>query len=411
MRRIPLSALPLLVGALSCTGSSDAVTAGPVRTVLDDGREVVRYAALDRARAAGIAPDLSIGVLDGDAMKTFGDIRGVDVDADGTIYIFDTQASEIRAFDAEGAYLRTVASRGEGPGEIVEANGILFRNGLIWVHDHGQWQLLGLRPEGGEAERHPLHVRSYAYIWTGTVDRAGRVWKTDFPSPEPRTRQEGLNEGSYLTVEKWYALSDGSTDSIYTGEHRARRYTSRMGRGFMHRGIPFDPYPSTAIDPDGGLWTTEGDRYRIARLDLSGDTTLVLEVSEPPAPVTRRDRRDFLDTMSEESPGVQQIADDLMALMPEHRPTITALSVDDEGRLWVKRTTREEAHARYDVFTRDAEFLGAVELDFEAASYFPARVRYGHLYTIVRDELFVPSEVRAPLPEWLRSGGPGPTPP
>ncbi|MDX1389196.1 MAG: 6-bladed beta-propeller, partial [Acidobacteriota bacterium] len=71
-------------------------------------------------------------------------MRGVEAAGDGTIFVLDYQAAEVRAFGPDGAYLRTVATRGEGPGEIREANGFkLVGDSILWIQDHGQWQMIG----------------------------------------------------------------------------------------------------------------------------------------------------------------------------------------------------------------------------------------------------------------------------
>ena len=72
--------------------------------------------------------------------------------------------------------------------------------------------------------------------------------------------------------------------------------------------------------------------------------------------------------------------------------------MDDEGRLWVRRTVAEGEHPLYDLFTRDGDFVGSIRLGFEPSAYFPPRIRNGKLYTVVLDDLDVPRVVRAELP-------------
>ena len=55
---------------------------------------------------------------DENAEYLFGVIMDVDEDADGNIYLLDTQQQELHKFDAEGHWLGRIARRGQGPGEI-----------------------------------------------------------------------------------------------------------------------------------------------------------------------------------------------------------------------------------------------------------------------------------------------------
>lgn len=63
---------------------------------------------------------------------------------------------------------------------------ILTKHGTHWVQDHGQWEMIELDLDGEEIRRLPLHVRSYGYVWNGTVDDRGRFWKPTSHSDQAR---------------------------------------------------------------------------------------------------------------------------------------------------------------------------------------------------------------------------------
>lgn len=48
----------------------------------------------------------------------FGEIAGVRTDSAGNIFVADNKMMNIRVYDSEGDYLRTIGSRGRGPGEF-----------------------------------------------------------------------------------------------------------------------------------------------------------------------------------------------------------------------------------------------------------------------------------------------------
>ncbi|MCH7945601.1 MAG: ParB N-terminal domain-containing protein [Armatimonadetes bacterium] len=104
------------------------------------------------------------------------------------------------------------------------------------------------------------------------------------------------------------------------------------------------------------------------------------------------DRRAYVARAGERGPDRLRAAEEVVELVPENKPALAGLFVDDENRLWVRRTTPEGEGPRYDVFSRDGNFLGAVRPDFLPAPYFPPRVRNGRFYTIVLDELDVYEE-------------------
>jgi hypothetical protein len=412
---------PLLISfVLACVADSGS-DAGPYvrRDTLANGALRIHYARLPEDRVATVAPGLRLGGVDGDPNLVFGDVRGVDAGADGRIYVLDYQASEIRAFDRSGAFLHTVASRGQGPGELGEANGmILVGDTMLWVQDHGQWMMIGLSLEGGEISRVPMHVLAWGFVWEGTVDNTGRIWKPDYREDEERTfaPDEGLNE---ITVGRFLKSLDPVTnaiDSVYLGDDMGRAFVTRLGSsGSQRLPVPFDPERLTKVDPDGGFWQVHSAAYRVARLNEAGDTTLLVEVDVDPVPVEGSERQSFIDQVGERGGRGRHAAEAVAALMPDTKPVIRRLIVDDEGRLWVERAVPAGADPRYDVFDRDGEFLGSVALAFTpdqtrrstslSSRLNPIRIRHGHIYAVVLNEMDVPSVVRADVPDVIRNQG------
>lgn len=60
---------------------------------------------------------LTIGGIDGPGLHLITKLSRVAVDRRGRILISDPRMAEISVFDSIGTFLRTVGSRGEGPGE------------------------------------------------------------------------------------------------------------------------------------------------------------------------------------------------------------------------------------------------------------------------------------------------------
>ena len=404
--RVTAAAVVGLVALGACSGDSgESEVSRVIRDTLADGTPVVRYPALPIGETLHVAPELRLGTVEDDPNLSFGDVRGIDAGRDGTIYVLDYLASEVRAFDAEGRFLRLVASKGEGPGEISEANGmILVGDSILWIQDHGKWTMLGLTPEGEEVARVPMHVRSYSYMWNGTVDDDGRFWKPTSHTDEERTfpPDPGLAEGTGRAYWKVHDPAAATSDSVYMGESRYRTLISQNARGgWSYRGIPFEAGVVSTVDPAGGFWQAHTGEYRIARLDAVGDTTLVVTAEVAPTPVTEADRTAYMEEMLGYDPEARAALEEVVSLMPETKPVIARLSVDELGRLWVGRVVPEGETPLYDVFDANGTYLGSVKLGFQPNEYLPIRVRNGELYTLVLDDLDIPFVVRAPVPSAL----------
>lgn len=402
-----LTLAALAVGGVACVAESRGAAARAVRETLPNGRIMVSYEHLPATGAATLGSDLSIGVMEGDSNLIFGDIRGIEAGSDGTIYVLDYQASEVRAYDPDGHFLRKLTRRGKGPGEITEANGmVLLGDSALWIQDHGQWMNIAVDLNGHELKRIPMHVLNYSYMWNGTIDDRGRFWKPTSYSDEPRVYPPplGLMEGHARAYLVSYDPATDVKDSVYVGDNAYRTFVSRNDRGgYSYRSVPYNPRAITIVDPSGGLWQTYGTAYRIARLDQHGDTTMVIAVDAPPVPVTQQDRERYITQTLESSPNDRRLAEQVADLMPEFKPAIAGLVLDDHDRLWVERTRADGAPKIYDVFRQDGEYLGTLTLGFDASDYLPLRIRYGRVYALVRDSLEVPSVVRTvPVPQFLR---------
>ena len=80
-------------------------------------------------------------------MRIFNDFDSITVDGDGQVFVLDGQAQHIRVFDSEGAYVETVARRGEGPGELSNASSVaVLPDGRIMAHEPGDMLVKVLGP-------------------------------------------------------------------------------------------------------------------------------------------------------------------------------------------------------------------------------------------------------------------------
>ncbi len=402
LKRPSFLVLTLVAALHSCGPESPA--GEPTRETLPNGAVLVRYPSLPAIDSVGpevteAQVDLQFGSLEGDNPDfAFADIRGIQASSDGNVHVLDYQAAEVRVFDSTGRHLRTIVRRGEGPGEIGEANGIfLSGDTLLWIHDHGQGTIIGVDLHGEEIRRFSKPVTSYDYFWSGVFDDLGRYWRETWhldaePRDSPPTGVSSVTGRSYY---KSYDLSSGAIDSVYVGEVGRRFYAYTTGTRGGARDIPFEAFMITVVNPSGGFWGAHSASYRIARMDEGGDTLVVIEAGLAGQRVTDEDRSAYIEGMVEVRADLRRVAEAVAALMPDRKPMLQGLFVDDQGRLWVQRTTPEDAADFYDLFSQDGGYLGSVRLAFEAAG--PIWVRHGSIYSWVVDEFEVPYVVRASI--------------
>ena len=390
---------------LAGCGDSRPAAAVAQRDTLANGRVMVSYAARPAVPEDTVVADLSIGSLDSAGPDLFGDVRGIAVDRQGTIYVLDFQSSEIRTFDSAGAYLETIASSGQGPGEIAAANGLtLGPDGTLWINDHGKRALTNLSTDGKEIGRLPGIVPGYGFIWGGTVDRRGVFWERWSHAAEERQRDmtaTGPLEGSSRVYMKSFDPGTGVYDSILAGVSTYHAYQAAHEGGQIGMRIPFHPERLSVVDRSSAIWTAQSDVYRITRLNVSGDTTMVLEVAERAQPVTDADIEEWRERTAQTFEKIPAIRSEIEALMPEQKPLLQRLLSDREGRLWVGRTVPTGEGPLFDVFSPDGEYLAAVRLFPRMSDYIMPVIQDGRIHAVVAGEFDEQYVVRGGLPEVL----------
>ena len=406
---ISRSLIAFLLAAAVSSCVTESAGAQALRETLPNGALLVRYPDLPAIDAIGpdvteAHVDLRFGSRDGDDPNLlFGDIRGIQASSDGNIYVLDYQAAEVRVFDSDGRYLRTIVRRGEGPGEVTAANGIVLSGDtLLWIHDHGNWRILGVDLAGEQVRQFDKPVLSYGAIWDGVFDNRGRYWRDDSHSDDEQSYPPppGWRSSTWRRYYKSYDLSNGVVDSVYLGERTYRSFYAhyRDSNGRLQWLTPgFQAYEATVVNPSGGFWHANSATYRIARTGEGGDTLVVIEAGVPALPVTDEDRSAYIEEAVEDGPEARRAAEEVAALMPDVKPVLANMFVDDEGRLWVQRLTAADAPAFYDMYSEDGDYLGSVRFAFTPAFSMYFWVQHGGIYTWVVDEMDVPYVVRAPV--------------
>ena len=330
----------------------------PQEVVVDtvEGRPVVTTEFPRRGGDAGawrLVEELELGNVMGDGPQGFGDIHDIAVDPTGQIYVLDVGSKEVRAFGRDGAYLRTMARDGQGPGEIwyrqIANQRITWRApGQLWIGDGYQLTVVGML--GNELRRHRWQRRPGAFmpgevpisrrvIGAGTdgsvfsVVSIGVMGDPDEAEPmdvhvvrSPVSEDHEMLPGDTLTIE--------SRKLVETGPPAGTRAT-RGGSTISVRWVrPEDPRFVWAVESGGTLWLAHRSRYRFHRLNFTGDTILTVRMGDVPPPP---------------------------AAEGEFVPILAAIASSPEGWLWVQREEPEtEGGSTWDVLDNCGRYRATV---------------------------------------------------
>ena len=332
-----------------------------------------------------LVEDLRIGSLDSSGPDQFGYVADIHVDGRNRLWVVDGPTQEIRIFDAAGRWVRTVGRSGAGPGEFGTAGGLeTGPNGNVWVSDGRNVRWTVLDSAGAYVSTHPRAAGTYRFgdrwgpdglLYTWVVRRGGF-------SPDFVLVRRSLRDGHLVAVDTIpVPHADPGRTSALSFVRNGRRMTMQVP-------TPFQSVRKRALIPGSGWWVSHpGPSYRLARIDLWGDTVAVLEAPWVRVPVTERDLEFAAQAIS---PDGRIGTDDV----PEHHPPVEELIALTDGRVLARR--RAPSGEVFDLVSPEARLLATVanplgpRLEVRTTS---ADAVYG----VVQDDLGVPYVVRLRL--------------
>ena len=402
MKAQPLSRLPAIGTLRTVSATVAAILAGlaplpvqaadgahgsaPQEVVVDTvaGRPVVTTEFPQRGGDAvpwRLVEELRLGNVPGDGPEGFGDIHDIAVDPAGHIYVLDVGSKEVRVFGREGAYLRTMAREGDGPGEIRYLRGanqrITWRApDQLWIGDG--YQLSVVDTLGSELRRYAWH-RYPGMFLPGEVPISRRViaagtYGLVFSVVSVRVREtvrerepiEGRTDVHVVRspVSEDYEMLPGDTLLIESRKLVETRppadRATRGGSTLSLRSVENeDPRFAWTVERGGMVWVAHRSGYRFDKVTFAGDTVRTVQVGDVPPPP------------AEES---------------EFVPILAALATSPEGWLWVQREEPEtEGGSTWDVLDNCGRYRATVSV--------PVALRRvevgagGELYGISSDEM------------------------
>ncbi|MDT8367756.1 MAG: hypothetical protein RQ745_01010 [Longimicrobiales bacterium] len=363
----------------------------------------------DVALAWSIEPAYTLGGSEAISWDAFGEVGGVGFDDAGNLYVLDTQSVRISVVAPDGTLVRSVGTRGEGPGELQRPESlVVFPDGSLAVYDFGKfgWVKYDARGEWIE-DVTPDDLSSLQLL--GNFTRAdattvfaevmGQIRMSNNPGAADADTEPEPEGDPIVRVPL-----DGSADPTVVfraweppepeGPEREVSGTSGPGNQMVIRMAPlraFEPDLHFAGLPDGGFAALDSTTYRVGIFDASGALVREIERPVPPIPVTlaiKEAQRALLLAEQEEHErsgdqsgsvriigiGASNVQLDGMNEMMRNRietmsffpeiPAVSGLATDWEGRLWIERASGEPGvEGPTDVVTVEGNYLGTLPAD------------------------------------------------
>jgi hypothetical protein len=281
----------------------------------------------------------------------FAQIRGIDVDESGKIYILDFNESHVYIFNSNGTYIKTFGRKGQGPGEldmpmtikIIDRNKVAvgnFNKGMIFYDLEGNFI-------------HEIHTEKSGARGV-EIDNDYNLYGVLIVPEEEDPRFEFI------------------------------KFDPEMNRLCSFGSSPLPTARKEGFNPFGGAL-----RYAIRRDNfvISGDPqTYEINVYDPTGNLIRKISKEYDPveiTQEEKDRVMERMSPDIKVSIPKYHNPYNWFIVDDEGRLYV--TTHEQVEEGegfyYDVFDPEGKCLVKIPLKSR-----PQIIKKNKLYTVESDE-------------------------
>jgi hypothetical protein len=277
--------------------------------------------------------DLRIGCLDGPEECTFGNISGVAVGEDGSVFIADRFGPTLKAFDPEGLFSGRIGGVGDGPGEFRRIGGMtVLASGDLAIWDHPNQRITIFRPDGEYLRSFRAENRTPSAALLS--DRDGFLYLRDLRA---RTTAEIGGLGTdlpfvWVRYDETGALVDSIAIPLADPDGPSFFWSTPWGNRW-----PFTTRTVSALSPFGYLVVGRNSEYAIHR-PLADGRVLRIEKGYLPLTPHAEEREEWAESQARLADLTPAGAIDSETI-PKEKPPFRQLVVDSEGRIWVSRYT------------------------------------------------------------------------
>jgi hypothetical protein len=304
--------------------------------------------------------ELSVGKAEGKEEYLFYDIRSpvsnVDVDAQNNIYVLDIKATQVKVFDKDGHFLRTIGRKGQGPGEFEGAWKIFISSGNELI------------VEGLISRRLDYFNLDGMYIKRISIAQAG-ISDVNMDSTENiygvSSIQDRNNPGTEVKKFDRNLRGLGTLDMFPNWNHDRDGYNPFMGSIQQH------------ILPGDQVLIGSNREYELKVFDSQARLVKIIQKEYEPVRVTKEDIDDREKDMifkGGSGPSPQYV---------KFLPPFMSFMTDDEGRIFVclNERTKDRKYRFFNIFDAEGKCLAK-----QVFRFWPVLWKKGKLYAVEEDE-------------------------
>ncbi len=266
----------------------------------------------------------------------FGDIGGlVAVDSKGRIFVGERQDPQIYAFTSGGEFMRSIGEEGAGPGEFSRLSGVRIGPGdSLYAFDSRAKRISAFHPASldlvysmivaeDKDSRPPRDL-------IGVHEEGFLVTYEDLPWPD-----------TDFETERFMFLRTVTRNGQPAEKHMAQVPSSKFmmvqtGDRFIGVAMPYSPHPVIHVAPDGHVYSGSTESIAVSVRAISGEERGFIRHTTEPIPITGSELNEWMEILSEDAAELLRKSD-----LRETKPACSTFVADDQGRIWVRRTSED----------------------------------------------------------------------
>ncbi|UCE41652.1 MAG: 6-bladed beta-propeller [Candidatus Aminicenantes bacterium] len=346
-----------------CTGCKKQGTEWKGTIETEDGTIIIRNPKepVHKEPVFELVEDLVIKGSEKIEEQMFQSIHTLDVDAEGYMHILDEQAGNIKVFDQNGSFVKTIGRKGQGPGEFgMPISLFLSRQNQIIVNDMGQRKVQYFDMKGNYLKEFSI-ADKFLFFGPMVTSSGDLIVSYTIPQEKPVTVLQKLDP-EFQSILTFTSLSMDTPPVLNI---------------FVARSLSSLRWSMT--ENEEIIWADiKNSEYELRFHDADGKLKRIITREYDPISITSDDK----DRLMEETFG-NNPTDQWDIRFPDHYPPFSGFSFDDLGHLFVKRYEKEthEKGGLYDIFDAEGKYIAQTRLKMN-----PMIWKKGHMYTIEDDE-------------------------
>ena len=295
-------------------------------------------------------------------------------DQDENIYVLDSDANNIKKFDSNGRFIKTIGREGQGPGEFNRPYYLTYSKDRLVVWDLMNRRLCAFTPEGKFIKSSNIPYDE------GSVRKLRSLPTGEIVVEKEKSFRREPDKPQICTIEL-YSRDLEYVRTIYERSLWRKKYVRTKEFGISTLYFPYSPSVHWDVSPEGKIIIGFSEKYELEVYDRDGKKRGIFQHSYEPVKVTEKDKRAYFNSLEFYRAGAKldEIPDYITkeTQFPTNMPAFDNVLIDSEGNILVVlySDNEDENEKTIDVFDQNGKFISSVQIDGDTPYIFSRQTK------------------------------------